>query len=569
MEFHSLAGPLPSIPDDLTIPQFIFDYYTHPNRPTRDPNVPWLIDSDTGRKYSGEETRQRTYALANALKARFDIAGEDSVVLVFSRNHIDYPITMWATFVLGGIISGANPDFAVNELLYQINETKPAVLFVYPERLDTATEAARLAGIPSDRIIVFDVPSMSVHTKYPSVEQLVQEGLQSNQTFVERKLKPGEGKTKLAFLSFSSGTTGKPKAVAIPHYSVITNVVQIAAHNKVNVDDSPWKDRRFRPGDVTIGVLPIYHIYGLVINLHFCLFSAMSIVMVQKFNFVGMLESIMRYHISHLWLVPPQVILLCKHPATSQYDVRRHIRFIMSGAAPLSHEVNEQLYTMFPNAHIGQAYGMTETCTATTMFSIKSKRGISGGSGILLPGMSAKVIKPDGTFAGYDEPGELLVRTPSIALGYVNNEQATKETFLNGWVKTGDEVKIARNGEEIMKVKGFQVAPAELEGCLLDHEDVDNACVVGVPDDYSGEAPMAFVVLRPAAAERISKNSNMAQEIKNSIIKHVADNKVAYKHLAGGVEIVSSIPTSPSGKLLRRVLRDQAKAMRAKVKSKL
>ncbi|KAF8622216.1 hypothetical protein AX15_007196 [Amanita polypyramis BW_CC] len=297
----------------------------------------------------------------------------------------------------------------------------------------------------------------------------------------------------------------------------------------------------------------------------------MTLVIIPKFDHVGMLETIMRHKISHLMLVPPQIILLCKHPATPKYNLRKHVRFIMSSAAPLTTEVNQQLYSMFPEAHIGQLYGMTELSTAVIMFPISRNRGISGSSGVLMPGVSAKVVKPDGTLVGYDEPGELIIKTPSVTRGYVNNAKATKETFINGWVRTGDEVKIRRDGEifvidrlkEIMKVKGFQVAPAELEGCLLDHPDVATACVVGVPDDYKGEVPMAFIVLRPAAANRVARNPNVLEDIKKSVVKHVADNKVAYKHLAGGVEVLDAIPTLPSGKLLRRLMRERAKELRA------
>jgi len=179
--------------------------------------------------------------------------------------------------------------------------------------------------------------------------------------------------------------------------------------------------------------LPLYHIYGLVINLHYILFCGMSLVVVPKFNFVEMLNSIVRHRISHLLLVPPQVVLICKHPAVKNYDLRRHIRMIMCGAAPLSHELNQQLFEMFPTAHIGQAYGMTETCTATTLWPITQKRGLSGSSGHLVPGTVARVVKPDGSLAGYDEPGELVIKTVSVALGYSNNLQATKETFLDGY----------------------------------------------------------------------------------------------------------------------------------------
>jgi acyl-CoA synthetase (AMP-forming)/AMP-acid ligase II len=573
MEFRSTA-PLHDIPDHLTIPQFMFEY-EHPNRPTRDSSVAWMIENDTGRRLFGEDIRRRTFALANSLKIKYNF-GEDDVALIYSRNHIDYPIMMWAVHTLGGIISGANPDFSVGELSYQVEKTKPTLLVTLPECAETAAKAAQSAGIPLDQIVLFNVPpsatNLGAHTtarSHVSVDELVKLGSESEQVFEERKLQPGEAKTKLAFLSFSSGTTGKPKAVAIPHYSIIANVIQMAVHNKVNEDYCPWEDRRFRPGDVVNGVLPLFHAYGMHINLHFCLFNAMTYVLFNKFNHVQMLEGIIRYRITHLMLVPPQIILLCKHPATERYDLSR-VRCIMSGAAPLATEVNERLYQMFPEAHIGQTYGMTETCTISVMLGIEKKRGTPQAAGVIMPGVTIHVMKGDGTLAGYDEEGELVVKSPSVANGYFNNKQATDETFVDGWVKTGDVAKISRTGEvlvvdrlkEIMKVKGFQVAPAELEGCLLDHPDVASACVVGIPDDFCGEVPLAFIVLRTPAAERVACDRNAAQEVKASIMKHVADQKVGYKRLVGGIEFLDAIPTSPSGKLLRRILREKARELR-------
>ncbi|TFK68434.1 phenylacetyl-CoA ligase [Pluteus cervinus] len=582
MEIHSPAGILPTIPDDLTVPQFIFNF-AHNTRPLRSQEIPWLIEDETGRKIFETEVRERTTALANGLWSKYALA-EDDVVLLFSRNHVDYPIAIWAVHTLGGVISGANPDFSSNELLYQIEATKARLLIVHPEALETALSAAREANIPLNRIITFNRTGTHSNTspeasQFATIDEVVEQGQRIPIGFKEHKLGKGEAKTKLAFLSFSSGTTGKPKAVAIPHYAPITNVIQLAVHHRVNQDYCPKEDQRFRAGDVAIGLLPLYHIYGLVINLHFMLYSAMSLVIIPKFNLLGTLDSIVRHRISHLVLVPPHIVLLCKHPAVKNYALHKYVRFVMSGAAPLSHEVNQQLFDLLPDAHIGQAYGMTETCTAVTMFPITSKRGASGSAGQLMPGCIARVVKQDGSLAGYNEPGELVIYTPSVATCYANNEKATKETFINGWIVTGDEVKIDRNGEvwvldrlkEIMKVRGFQVAPAELEGCLLDHADVSNACVVGIPDDYSGEIPIAYIVLTAKAAERIKADptGKASEETKKSIIKHVADNKVKYKHLAGGVEFVDVIPTSPSGKLLRRVLRERAREMHKQRESRI
>ncbi|KAF9474156.1 phenylacetyl-CoA ligase [Pholiota conissans] len=564
MEFIAQQA-CPYVPDGVTIPQFIFDS-EHETRRKRKPGTPWLVEDATGKKMMESDLRMRTHGLANGLKTKYNI-GMVSLTVSILNTVTDYPTAIWAVHRLGGVISGANPDFMTNELLYQLQETKASILITHPESLPIALEAAKQAGLPLNRIILFDVQGIpeAVRAKHETVSSLLEFGLRNKTLYVERRLRPGEGKTKLAFLSFSSGTTGRPKAVAIPHYALIANVVQIAAHNRIHEDYCAFEEQRYRPGDVAIG-----DIYGLVINVIFFHYCRMSIVVVPKFNFVEMLKSIVRHRITHLYLVPPQVVLICKHPAVKNYDLRKYIRLIMCGAAPLSHELNQQLFEMFPNAQIGQAYGMTETCTATTMWPVTQKRGVSGSSGILLPGVIARVVKEDGSLAGFDEAGELVVKTPSVALSYSNNAQATKETFIDGWVKTGDEVKIGRDGQvvvldrlkEIMKVKGFQVAPAELEGCLLDHADVRDACVVGVPDEYSGEVPLAFVVLTADAVARAGKDEHLLSAIRGSIVKHVALNKVNYKHLAGGVEFIDAIPTSPSGKLLRRVLRERAKEMK-------
>jgi len=226
-----------------------------------------LIEDETGRPIMEQELRQRTFGLANALHTKFHI-GENDVVLLFSRNHVDYPVAIWATHQLGGVISGANPDFSSNELLYQLEATKAILMIIHPDALDTAISAAQKAKLPTDRIILFKTTAMK-STSWVTVDDLVENGLRlpKDQSFIERTLSPGEAKTKLAFLSFSSGTTGRPKAVAIPHYALMANIIQIAAHNNVNQNYCEFKDQRYRPGDIAVGVLPMYHIYGLVINV--------------------------------------------------------------------------------------------------------------------------------------------------------------------------------------------------------------------------------------------------------------------------------------------------------------
>ncbi|KIJ62741.1 hypothetical protein HYDPIDRAFT_114438 [Hydnomerulius pinastri MD-312] len=566
-ELVSPAGALPSIPDDLTLAQFILDSQ-HPSRPVRKHGIPWIIEDHSGKTLGFEELYARTFGLANGFNIKFNIK-EDDVVLIFSPNHVDYLVAVWAAHRLGAIMSGANPAFTPDELTYQIQATKASIILTHPDSLSVALSAAQSAKVPGDRIVLFDVEGAS-YGKQTNVQALIDIGLASGPTFKERKLRPGEGKTKVAFLNFSSGTTGRPKAVAIPHYAPIANVIQLAAHHRVN--DPSWEDQRFRPGDICCAVLPLYHIYGLVFNTHYSFFCGMPIVLTTtKFNFLDFLKSIARHRITHLMIVPPQVVLLCKHPAVKEYDLT-HVRYLTSGAAPLSRELMERLVEIFPNAHIGQSYGTTESCTVITTWALDKKCDLSGSAGQLIPGITARVERPDGTLADFDEPGELIAKTPSLALGYAGNPEATRETFVNGWLRTGDEVKMNRKGEifvldrlqEMLKVRGFQVAPAELEGCILDHPDVADTCVVGVQDDYSGELPLAFVVLRPEAATRVQSDPTGTEKIKQSIMKHVADNKVAFKKLAGGVEFIDVVPKNPSGKLLRRVLRDKAREMRSR-----
>ncbi|KAG8923732.1 hypothetical protein FRC01_012417 [Tulasnella sp. 417] len=477
-------------PDDLTIPQFILDSQ-HPLRQPRTGNVnkaPWLIEDETGKNYTFEEVRARTFGLANAVAKRWGIS-DDDVVCVYSPNNIDYPTVIWAIHRLGAIASCANPAYTESELQYQIEEVKASLLIVHPACLQIGLAAARASGLSANRVILM-APLASSPTAssmaQPTVEDLVQEGLSLPlpPAFVEKRLTPGENQRKIAFLSFSSGTTGKPK---------------------------------------------------------------LSLVVFSKFSWIDFLKSIVRYKITHLFIVPPQVVLFAKHPETKKYDLSS-LRYCMAGAAPLSPELTEQFRKVVPKCFVGSA-------------------------GQLVSGTEAKVVKSDGTLAKYGEMGELYIRGPQGRFNrYYNNPAAyvdltrNAETFVDGWVRTGDEVYFHENGDmfiELIKCRGFQVAPAELEGHLLDHPDVNDVCVVGVQDDYSGEVPLAFVVLTATAASRSGKASKEAEAIKASIRKHVSEVKVRYKWLDGGVEFVDIIPKNPSGKLLRRFLREKAKEIRA------
>ncbi|GBE87735.1 Acyl-CoA ligase easD [Sparassis crispa] len=560
------GGALPPVPDDLTIPQFMLDTH-HVTRPVVKIPKPWYVDAATGRSLYASEIRARVHGLANALHSRWHI-GEDDVVCLFSPNHIDYPGIIWAIHRLGAIVTAANPAYTAEELEHQLVTSKSKVIIAHPANHPIALVAATAAGIPPENIMLVDALPATAAAPYPTISALISEGLSAPQNYVEQRLKPGEGKTKLAFLSFSSGTTGKPKAVCISHYNMIANVIQVAQR----ATETPFAveaDRVLRVDAVALGVLPFFHIFGLVVLVHFSVYYGMTLVVLPKFDLPEFLTSIQRYRVSVIYVVPPMLVLMCKHPLVEKFDISS-VRATLSGAAPLSSELTNLVATKFPSLkHVGQGFGMTETCTVVSFPQTQMRLPTPGSSGRLVNGIIARVVKPDGSLAKFGEPGELVVRGPAMALGYLDNVEATRETFRNGWVHTGDEVTINQEGElfvvdrikELIKVKGFQVAPAELEGHLLEHPDVSDVCVVPIPDEYRGEIPLAFVALSAGAAERVKKNPALAREIKASLVKYVADAKIDYKHLAGGVEFVDVIPKNPSGKLLRRVLRDRARLL--------
>ncbi|KAF9806749.1 hypothetical protein IEO21_08558 [Rhodonia placenta] len=553
------GGTLPPIPDDLTIAQFILDA-AHVSRPQVVTSC--LIDDSTGRKTKMDEVcvRIRTRALAQSLKTHWDIVNLLEI-LFLERCLADYPVAVWAVHLLGGIVTAANPAYTTGELEHQLVTTEAKLMIVHPASYAVALRAASTAGLPMERIILIDSLKDANSRPHHIVQELITEGYQHHSILVESRFRPGEGRTRLAFLSFSSGTTGKAKAVCIPHCATIAAVIQLA--HLVNSQPRSSDERKIRPGDVWLA-----HIYGLVVMMHFAFFYGGALIVVPRFNFVEMLKSIERYRVNVLPVVPPQVVLLCKHSDVKNYDLRS-IRLLISGAAPLSAELITQLSQILPSASIGQGYGMTEVVGSIAFPQMEQKIGTPGSAGRLVPGMIARVVHPDGTIAKIGEPGHLLISGPATALGYLKNEEATKETFIDGWVHTGDEVIINEQSEifildrikELLKVKGYQVAPAELEGHLLDHPDVADVCVVGLPDDYSGELPLAFVVPSTKATERIKRDPAEAERVRAVLMKHVADAKVHYKRLAGGVEFVESIPKNPSGKLLRRVLRERAREM--------
>lgn len=284
--------------------------------------------------------------------------------------------------------------------------------------------------------------------------------------------------------------------------------------------------------------------------------------MLPAFTMKAMLDTVVEYRITEMLLVPPILIRLLRDPIVKDYDLS-HVRKFSSGAAPLSSEVIQELQRRFPHTGFKQGYGMTESCSCITAHPLeKSTYKYAHCGGTIVANTEVKIINPDsGVALGYNEPGEILARGPQIVMGYLNNEKATRETFdSEGWLHTGDVGFVDHEGfititdriKEMIKVKGIAVAPAELEDLLLGHPTVEDVAVGPVPDDYTGQRPKAYVVLKPSVRE--GKDRSAILSLLNDVIDYVRDNKVRHKWITE-VEMLEEIPKSASGKILRRMLR--------------
>ncbi|MCJ1410849.1 hypothetical protein MMC19_004935 [Ptychographa xylographoides] len=568
-------------PDSIPIHKFMFDEQ-HGRFPIGDSKPPFTCGL-TGKEYSATQVVQRINNLAKGLSKELGWLPNsqsewEKVVGVFTVNTIDTLTLAWATHRLNGISSPANAAYAVDELAYQLKDCGAKCLFTCVPLLPVALEAASKAGVPKNRIYLISLPKelmggQEAPTDFKTVDQLIDSG-KTLPELEELRWEQGQGQRQTAFLCYSSGTSGLPKGVMISHRNVIANVLQISTF------ESPYRDAIKRKTgfpfqEVYLGLLPQSHIYSLVVVCHATVYRGDQVINLPKFEINSFLGAIQRFKINTLALVPPIIILMTKNKALCDKFDLSSVQAIFTGAAPLGMETAQELQQQYPQWYIRQGYGLTET--STVVCSTAYDDIDFGSSGSLLPAVEARIVSIEGVdITGYDQPGELLIRSPSVVLGYLKNDKANRETFQDGWLRTGDEAIIRKSPKgyehvwivdrikELIKVKGLQVAPAELEAHLLTHETVADAAVIPVPDDAAGEVPKAFVV--KASSVGLEDNERM---IKRAIQKHVEDHKARHKWLKGGVEFVDVIPKSASGKILRRLLRDKEKEARRQQGAKL
>ncbi|EEP75710.1 hypothetical protein UREG_00557 [Uncinocarpus reesii 1704] len=429
-------------------------------------------------------------------------------------------------------------------MTYALKTADAKFLMTTPGSIEVAVAAAENTGIPRKHIFLLE-GAVEGYTTFKQLQEIGRSYGESGQV-APYQIRPGRTNKELCgFLNFSSGTTGLPKAVMLSHHNVIAQCMQL------KMITPPVGTR------TAMGALPLFHITGLVKFMNCPIFFNDELVMLPQFNMELMLRTIVEYQISELTLVPPLVIRLVNDPIVANYDLSC-VKRISCGAAPLSEQLTQLLQKKFPQSGFKQGYGMTESCSCITSHSPEYyDYKYANTVGNIVASTAIKIIDDQGKELGYNQPGEILAKGPQIAMGYLDNPTATAEAFdKDGFLHTGDIGYMTEDGllrivdriKEMIKVKGIAVAPAELEDLLLGHPDVADCAVLGVKDDYAGERPKAYVVLRDGLKP--------SEEVGRQLMKYVKERKARFKWVEE-IEFANAVPKSPSGKILRRILREQ------------
>ena len=501
---------------DQTMTQRVFDGI--------DPEMTVLIDGPTGREMSGATFLSDVQSLAGGLTARRWGAGQ--VLALMAPNMPEYCVVFHAAAWAGGTITTINPTYTAHEVNHQLIDANAAVLVTIAAFAETAAEAIKGTKI-KDIVIIGDAPEGMIPLEEimgpPLTEQV-----------------PVDIAEHVVVLPYSSGTTGLPKGVMLTHQSIVVNIDQSLPASGVTA------------GQMAVAFLPFFHIYGLQVMQNMHLAAGAGLVTMPRFDLELFLNLIVEHKTPLLWVVPPVALALAKHPLIDSYDLSA-VEQVTSAAAPLGADLAVSMGKRL-NARAVQGYGMTELSPVTHL----SAHGQSkpGASGVTIGSTECRIVAPDTL---QDMPqgtdGELWIRGPQVMKGYLNNAKATAETIVDGgWLRTGDIAHFDEDGflfitdrlKELIKYKGFQVAPAELEAELVTHPAIADAAVVGTPDDEAGELPTAFIT---AAQGQDAPTLDEVQAYLKDRLSHYKQVRAVY--------VIDSIPKSASGKILRRVLRDR------------
>ncbi|XP_026730405.1 probable 4-coumarate--CoA ligase 3 [Trichoplusia ni] len=466
---------------------------------------------------------------------------DGDVICIMMPNSPDFAVAAIGALEAGAEVTTVNPIYTPHEVHRQITLSDPKVLFGVPETIPVLKEALALAKKDLPVICIKGVDGVLPPETISFQEFALADNV--DHSILKEVRRQSED---VAFLPYSSGTTGLPKGVELVHRNIVVNFLQ------QNVDTLRHYDETTKTSqDTVLAVLPFYHIYGLSIILLHKLSVGLKVVTLPKFQPNTFIDALKEHKTNVLCAAPPLILFLGSHPVITNEHLAS-IKTITSGSAPLPRvDVVRVLDKVKHKLNFLQVYGLTETSPLATAMLPGSENYASAGYAI--SNTELRIVDSDLKPLGPKEVGELLIRGPQVMKGYRNNPEATKKCMTeDGWFQTGDlasididgTVTIADRLKELIKVKGFQVPPAELENVLKEHPDVLDAAVIGVPDVRMGEVPKAFIVLRDG------KRAD-AHSITNFVSKRVAE----YKRIKE-VRFLNELPKNPSGKILRRVLKE-------------
>ena len=480
-----------------------------------------------GQKISFRELDGLVNSFANAL-SKLGVKKGDRVAL-FMTNRPEYMIAVYATARLGAVFTPMNPTYKEEEVAYQLQDSDASVLVVQESLYPRVKTIRQRVHKSLKHVVVIGKQAEDGDSLF---WELIRQSSPKHPPQVQMSWAED-----LVALPYSSGTTGLPKGVMLTHQNLVANAIQFISSGRITEQDS------------MLICLPFYHIYGVML-INGALYSGATQVIMEAFDLELSLSLAQQYQVSLYYAVPPILLALANYPNLGAYDLS-HLRYIMVGAAPMAPEVAQRLQEKI-DVRIVQGYGLTEASPVTHLNPVDQGQIKLDSVGLSVANQEQKVVDPE-TGEHEMEPGELgelIVKGPHIMQGYWKAPEETARALRHGWLYTGDIARVDADGyvyivdrkKEMIKYKGFSVAPAEVEAVLFEHEAVADCVVIGKPDAESGEIPKALVLLHPGV-----------QIEPQTLMEFVGGRLAGYKRVRE-VEFVATIPKTASGKVLRRVL---------------
>jgi long-chain acyl-CoA synthetase len=494
----------------------------------RRPDKTALVDSSCGRRLTYSEYAETVQSLARGFVAAGLQPGD--VIAIFLPNSWEFCAAYHAATLAGGIPTLLNPSYREREVRYQLENSGAAFLVTDGPNI----EGIDLGGLPNLRRVYTTRQAIAGTQAFSDLLRSV----------AARLPQPEEASEQvLAALPYSSGTTGLPKGVMLSHFNLVANVYQLIAPRGTELSRE----------DVVLCFLPLYHIYGLNVVLNPMLMLGATLVLMPRFNVPQLSRLILDEGVTMMPTVPPALNALCQAAGQGEFPQGHRVRWVKSGAAPLAPELARR-FTTLTGILVLQGYGMTEASPVTHVGFLQAELYRPDSIGQPLAQTDCRLLDEACNEVSSGEPGELVMRGPQFMLGYWKEPQATATVLRDGWYWSGDVVRrdkqefyyVLDRRKEMIKYKGFPVAPAEVEALLLEHPAVRDCGVVGCPDTCAGEIPVAFVVLRDGFAS--------CEKLKEELSGFVAERLTSYKQ-PREIRFVDAVPRTPSGKILRRELK--------------